>query len=123
MNTTFEKIIDSDEKTLTAAFQEALTLINETVKEKGWRITDGSPILDFRNSSKSSRKALRNKINRVLAKPSMRNINNLHKNIHVRVSLKEEQIQNARKAWKVSQAETDKLLAAYKEVKGDFYKK
>ena len=120
MNTTFEKIIDSDEKTLTAAFQEALTLINETVKEKGWRISEVSPVLDFRNSSKSSRKAFRNKINRVLAKPSMRNINNLH--IHVRVSFKEEQIQNARKAWKVSQAETEKLLAAYKEVKGNFYK-
>ena len=43
--------------------------------------------------------------------------------VHVKISLREEQIQKARKAWVAARNEADKALKAYKEVKGDFYKK
>jgi len=41
----------------------------------------------------------------------------------VKVSLKEEKIQNARKEWLKVRNEADKLLTIYKEEKSDFYKK
>ena len=40
----------------------------------------------------------------------------------VTLSEKEEKIQQARRAWKKSAAETEKLRVAYKAEKGDFYK-
>lgn len=40
----------------------------------------------------------------------------------VRLPEKEEKILQARKAWKRAQAESDKLLAAYKEEKGGYFK-
>lgn len=42
--------------------------------------------------------------------------------IRINVSVKEETIQNARKAWLKSQAESEKFLLEYKKEKGNFYK-
>lgn len=42
--------------------------------------------------------------------------------VHVKVSLKEEKIQKARKEWLKARNESDRLLKIYKDEKGDFYK-
>lgn len=43
--------------------------------------------------------------------------------VQVKISLKEEDIQKARKEWLKARDEADRLLKIYKEEKGDFYKK
>ena len=121
MKTTFEKIIDSDVNTLVDTFNEAIELIKETVLSNRWRITNSAPKIES-FSSKSSRKSFRDKLNKVLYKPTIKNINCLHSDFQVKVSEKEELIQLKRKAWKIAQANAEKLLAEYKEEKGNFYK-
>ena len=126
METTIEKIEASDVKTLLEKYNnEAIKLINETVKTKGWRISGILRELkysDFSNSTKTSRKKFRDRLNRVLFKPTIKNINNLRVDIKVKVSEKEELIQMKRKAWKVVQKEAERLLIEYKNEKGNFYK-
>jgi septum formation topological specificity factor MinE len=64
-------------------------------------------------------------------KPSLRKINSLlHllskyfeiEKVRVKVSLREEQIQKARKEWLKARDESERLLKIYKTTKGDFYK-
>ena len=64
-------------------------------------------------------------------KPTLKRINTFFsllsrdfgvKKVHVKVSLKEENIQKARKEWLKARAESERLLAAYKKEKGNFYK-
>ena len=65
-------------------------------------------------------------------KPSLKKINTFFsllsrlfelERVHIKVSLREEEIQKARKEWLKARSEAEKLLAIYKEKKGDFYKK
>ena len=43
--------------------------------------------------------------------------------VKIKISLKEEKIQKARKEWLKARNEADRLLDIYKLEKGDFYKK
>ena len=126
-----KKFFETDPKTLVAKYNEALKVINEKIEKEGWRITgeiwmpnEENMIAAIRNGkySKNERKVLRNRINRVLVKPTLRNINTLT-HAKVKVSEREEQIQTARKKWKVTQSISDQLMEEYKTLKGDFYKK
>jgi len=65
-------------------------------------------------------------------KPSLKKINTFFsllsrlfelERVHIKISLREEEIQKARKEWIKARNESDRLLAVYKEKKGDFYKK
>ena len=78
------------------------------------------------------RKKLRDLLNRVFLRTTLRNINilfnyvkhftKIDKSCKVKVSYKEEQIQLKRQAWKKAQAEAERLLNEYKAEKGNFYK-
>jgi hypothetical protein len=116
----------SDAKTLTENYNEALKLIKETVEKKNWRLKGELKeklVVDFVNSTKTSRKGFRDRINKVLKNPTIKSINELSWGIEVKISEKEEQIQLKRKAWKIAQREAERLLLEYKIEKGDFYKK
>jgi len=126
-----KRFYETDPKTLVAKYNEALKVVNEKVEKEGWRITgeiwmpnEENMISAIRNGkySKNERKVLRNRINRVLLKPGLRNINTLT-HAKVKVSEREEQIQKARKKWKVAQSISDQLMEEYKTLKGDFYKR
>lgn len=126
-----KRFYETDPKTLVAKYNEALKVVNKKVEKEGWRITgeiwmpnEENMISAIRNGkySKNERKVLRNRINRVLLKPGLRNINTLTHS-KVKVSEREEQIQKARKKWKVAQSISDQLMEEYKTLKGDFYKR
>ena len=126
-----KRFFETDPKTLVAKYNESLKVINEKIEKEGWRITgeiwmpdEKQMVKNIRNgqSSKKGRKVLRNSINRVLVKPTLRNINTLT-HAKVKVSEREEQIQTARKKWKVAQSISDQLMEEYKTLKGDFYKR
>ena len=64
-------------------------------------------------------------------KPTLRRINTFFglltryfgvERVYVKISLKEEKIQKARKEWLKARNESDRLLALYKKEKGNFYK-
>jgi len=126
-----KRFFETDPKTLVAKYNEALKVINKKIEKENWRITgeiwmpnEESMIQSIRNGkySKSERKVLRNRINRVLQKPGLRNINTLT-HAKVKVSEQEEKIQSARKKWKVAQSISEQLMEEYKTLKGDFYKR
>ncbi len=87
--------------------------------------------LEWEHFSKNQMKNIQKYCYWIDKKPSLKRINTFFsllsrlfkiERVHVKVSLKEEQIQKARKAWLKSREETDRLLKAYKDEKGDFYK-
>lgn len=83
------------------------------------------------NLSKSQLKKINQMMLILEKKMTLRNVNLfLHlitklftwEKVQIKVSEKEEAIQKARKEWKKSQAESEKLLQIYKQEKGNFYK-
>lgn len=126
-----KRFYDTDVKTLVAKYNEAIDVALEKIDKENWRVTgefwepnEKSMVASQRNGkySKNKRKILRNRINRVLFKSSLRNINTLT-HAKVKISEREEEIQVARKKWKVAQSISEQLLQEYKTLKGDFYKK
>lgn len=98
------------------------------------KLTGGQVHSIPKDLSKNKEKYLRRLMHRVLVRPSWCNANlylhflfkkclGLDSFPRIERSEKEEKIQAARKAWKKSAAETEKLRLAYKAEKGDFYKK
>lgn len=90
------------------------------------------PTVEF--DSKRQMKIVRNYINRFEKHITMSQANKflhflfkrvykLDKAPRIEYGAKERKIQEAKKAWKAAQAEANKLLLAYKQEKGDFYKK
>ncbi len=122
----------------------AINEIKEYSQEKGYQIKGefkqdgffknllGGSKLKF--ESKSQEKVCRKYLWRLEKKMGMSTANRflhfLYKKVYkldqapyIEYSEKELKIKEARKAWKKMQIEADKLLAAYKEEKGSFYKK
>lgn len=145
METTIKNFESISIEHLVENFNKALEIIQEKAKEKGWRLS-WKELSDVKIEEKdllkslisqNSRKKFRNKINRVLKKGSLKSINSLlnygfkiissnwaiESQWKVKISEKEEAIQKARKNWKEAQILADQYLKAYKEEKGDFYKK
>ncbi|MDD5648833.1 MAG: hypothetical protein PHF86_00180 [Candidatus Nanoarchaeia archaeon] len=143
METTIKNFESISIEHLVENFNKALEIIQEKVKEKGWRLS-WKELSDIKIEEKdllkslisqNSRKKFRNKINRVLKKGSLKSINSLlnygfkiispntESQWKVKISEKEEAIQKARKNWKEAQVLADQYLKVYKEEKGDFYKK
>ena len=128
--TTQNQLLDYSKENVTLIANKIQAFINE----KGYRTSGEIKISDaivFESQKKS--KVLRRYLTRLNGKISLRNINGflhfLYKKIYketvapkVLISEKETKIQDARKAWKKVQAEADRLLAVYKEEKGNFYK-
>jgi hypothetical protein len=128
-------------------YNEALEIIQEKIKKEGWRTnissfenlkiseSDISGVMFTKNTvSQNFRKKLRNKINIVIKKKSLKSINSLlglvskdllklETNYKIKISEKEEKIQKAKKDWKEAQALAENYLKIYKEEKGNYYKK
>lgn len=137
MNTT--KIEATSENVLNAT-----NAIKKFAEEKGYQIIGefkkDSFLSTFISSklkfeSKSQEKVLRNYLTRFDKRPGMAIANKLlhflYKKVYktsepaprVEYSEKELKIKALRKEWRKLMAETEKARLAYKEIKGDFYKK
>jgi hypothetical protein len=109
-----------------------IDIIENVVKNNNYRVTGKIQNIDkIDNISKNQMKKIQKYCFWITNKPTLKRINTffgiLTQNfgigrIRINVSAKEEAIQNARKAWLKSQAESDKLLMEYKKEKGFFYK-
>lgn len=86
----------------------------------------------IRDLSKTKRKKIQKYCFWINEKPTLRRINTFLgflsryfkiERATIKVSLKEETIQKARKEWIKCRNESERLLKIYKEEKGDFYKK
>lgn len=110
--------------------------IEKYIKENDYQVTGDIEeyyVLEgWKNLSKRQMKQIQKYCFWIERKPTLRRINSFFsllsrtfgiKRVHVKVSLKEEKIQNSRKAWLKVRNEADRLLAEYKKEKGDFYKK
>ena len=117
---------------------KTIETIEKVIKENNYRVTgtkedfEEYSMLEYKNFSKNQMKNIQKYCFWVQRKPTLRRINSFFsllsrlfevKRVTVKVSLKEEKIQNARKEWLKVRNEADKLLTIYKEEKSDFYKK
>jgi hypothetical protein len=119
-----EKFNSTNPVKLAEKINKAYKIINEKIKCEKWRIIKEFKILsekDFKDLSKNERKKIRNRINRVLYKTSLRNINNLTRG-KIIISEKEEKIQKARKDWLEARNLANEYLNNYKKEKENFYK-
>lgn len=101
--------------------------------EKGYRFNETVKKSELKFDSGKQKKVCSNYLSRIERKIGMGVANQflhfLYKKIYkestpyVQYSEREEKIRESRKAWKKSLMETEKLLATYKETKGDFFKK
>jgi len=108
--------------------------IKKFVKDNNYTITGNLNCdkLNCRDLSKRQLKKVQKYCFWIETKPTLRNINTflgllstlfeIERN-KVKISLKEEKIQKARKEWIKIRNESEKLLDIYKLEKGDFYKK
>ena len=120
---------------------EIINIINKTIdkiknviKENDYQITgniDQYYNLKWKDFSKNQMKNIQRYCNWAWKKPSLRKNNSLLnllskyfeiERVKVKISLREEQIQKARKEWLKARDEADRLLALYKKEKGNFYK-
>lgn len=87
--------------------------------------------LEFKNLSKNQMKNIQKYCFWINRKPTLKKMNSflnvlsryyeLNK-VHIKVSLKEQKIQNTRKEWLKARNEADRLQEIYKKEKGDYYK-
>jgi hypothetical protein len=113
---------------------ETIDFIKNWADENNYRIIgniENYKNLPVINLSKSKMKQIQKYCFWISQKPSLKKINSFFsllsktygvERVQVKVSAKEEAIQNARKQWLKARNESDKLLKAYKEEKGNFYK-
>jgi len=111
-----------------------IDLIEKFVKENNYQVIgklEEYTYLEWKNFSKTEMKKIQKYCFWIERRPTLRNINTflglltrLFKvdRVKIKISLKEEKIQNARKEWLKVRNESDKLLNIYKLEKGDFYK-
>lgn len=101
--------------------------------EKGYTFNETTKRGELKFDSGKQKKVCNNYLTRIERKIGMGVANQflhfLYKKIYkletvpyVQYSEKELKIRETRKAWKKSLVETEKLLATYKETKGDFFK-
>ncbi len=114
---------------------DTIDLIEKFVKENNYQVTgnlDEYTILEWKNFSKTEMKKIQKYCFWIERRPTLRNINTFLgllsrlfkvERVKIKISLKEERIQKARKEWLKARNEADRLLDIYKLEKGDFYKK
>jgi hypothetical protein len=108
--------------------------IEDYITINNYKVVGDIKYIDKQNSDQISKNQMK-KIQKycfwISKKPTLRRINSFLsllyrtykiEKVRVNISDKEVAIQKARKDWKKSLAETEKLLAEYKNEKGNFYK-
>jgi len=120
---------------------EIINIINKTIdnikniiKKNDYQLTgniDKYYNLRWKDFSKNQLKKIQKYCYWVEKNPSLKKINTFLnllskyfevERVKVKISLKEEKIQKARKEWLTAKNEADRLLSIYKLEKGDFYK-
>lgn len=109
-------------------------IIEKVIKENNYRVTgdiEEYTMLEWKNFSKTQLKKIQKYCHYIEKHPTLRRINSFFsllsahfevKRVNVKISLKEEKIQKARKEWLKARQISDNLLAEYKKEKGNFYK-
>jgi len=134
-----EAILNSVEYTYNT--NEMKTIINNSIRQiedyitiNDYKVVGDIKYIDNQNSdhiSKNQMKKIQKYCFWISKKPTLRRINSFLsllyrtyriEKIRINISDKEVAIQNAKKEWKKSLAETEKLLYEYKKEKGNFYK-
>ena len=138
METTVNKIVYKDE--LINKVNDAIVVAETVIDENDWQLKGDIELLktfsmsQYQMMSKTGMKRLNRHSNWVIENPGIGNINRFFhflttrvfktdKRVKVLPSVREMEIQEARKRWKDVQKVEQELLKRYKEVKGDFYKK
>ena len=135
METTLEQGITYtyNQSELNKVINNTLDTIAKIVKENNYQVTGEIKHynLDCKGLSKTQMKRLQRYCFWIDGKPTLRRINTFFglltryfgiERVKVKVSLKEEKIQKARKEWLKAREESDRLLLIYKKEKGNFYK-
>lgn len=111
-----------------------LDKIKKVIKDNDYQISgdiDKYYNLEWKHLSGNQMKNIQKYCIWIERKPTLKRINSFFsllsryfgiERVHVKVSLKEEKIQKARKEWLKARNEAERLLNIYKEEKGDFYK-
>lgn len=114
---------------------DTIDLIEKFVKENNYQVVGNLEKyyeLKWKNFSKTEMKKIQKYCFWIERRPTLRNINTFLgllsrlfevERVKIKISLKEEKIQKARKEWLKARNEADRLLDIYKLEKGDFYKK
>jgi hypothetical protein len=114
---------------------DTIDLIEKFVKENNYQVIGDIEqyyALEWKNFSKTEMKKIQKYCFWIERRPTLRNINTFLgllsrlfkvERVKIKISLKEEKIQKARKEWLKARNEADRLLDIYKLEKGNFYKK
>jgi hypothetical protein len=134
-----EAILNSVEYTyntneMKVVINNCIQQIEDYITINNYKVVGDIKYIDKQNSDQISKNQMK-KIQKycfwISKKPTLRRINSFLsllyrtykiEKVRVNISDKEVAIQKARKDWKKSLAETEKLLAEYKNEKGNFYK-
>ena len=126
---------------LSKKIDETIDFIEKVIKENQYQVTGNieqyKNLGDYQedrwlNLSKRQMKKIQKYCFWISKNPSLKKINTFFsllsrlfrlERVHVKMSLKEETIQKARKEWLKARNEADRLLIVYQTEKGDFYKK
>ena len=115
--------------------QKIIDLIEKFVKENNYRIVgkiENYYEFEWKHLSNNQMKKIQKYCCWIEKNPTLKRINTFLsllskyfgvERVTIKVSLREEKIQKARKEWLKIRNESDRLLKIYKEEKGDFYKK
>ncbi len=135
METTVEKGITYtyNQSELNEVINNTIDVIESVIIKNNYQVSNEIEYVDinFKNSSKNEMKKIQKYCFWINKKPTLKRINTFFsllsrdygiKKVNVKVSLKEEKIQKARKEWLKARQISDNLLAEYKKEKGDFYK-
>jgi len=134
MNDLDKKICDTIDKIKMVVKHYDYQIIGKDIdftKPKGYSHLDNYQVIEYVNLTKRQMKKIQRYCYWINKNPSLKKINaflcllsrllKLEK-VHVKPSLKEQAIQEARKKMKVAKENYENLLKAYKDEKGDFYK-
>lgn len=114
---------------------DTIDLIEKFVKENNYQVVGNLKKcydIKWKNLSKTEMKKIQKYCFWIERKPTLRNINTFLgllsrlfevEHVKIKISLKEEKIQKARKEWLKARNEAERLLNIYKLEKGDFYNK
>jgi len=116
---------------------KTIDFIENWIKENDYQVTGNIEkykdlSTNFKDLSMNQMKKIQKYCFWIERKPSLKKVNSFFsllaktygiERVHVKVSLKEEAIQKAKKEWIKARNEADRLLKAYKDEKGDFYKR
>lgn len=119
---------------LNKVINNTIDVINNVVKKNNYQVLGKIEYYNLpkRELSKNEMKKIQKYCFWITGKPTLRRINTFFGilsntygvgRVKIKVSLKEERIQHARKEWLRVRNEADKLLDTYKKEKRDFYKK